>query len=249
MRALWGDHLHHGLWHGWEDDAEAAARRMVIEVGRGLGLKEGSRVIDVGCGYGAAGVLLEQEFGLKVEGVTISPRQVAGAVDGAQVAVGDWLQGFGDDGVADGVIAIESLEHMADRERAVGHLARVLRPGGRVALACWVRVDDPTWLERAGWLDPIRKVGCLWGQGSVGEWEGALERAGFRDLECRDVSDEVAPTWRACLGRGARLLWERPEVFRRLGGWESLRLGLSAVRIVMAYELGLLRYVLVSASR
>ena len=48
---------------------------------------------------------------------------------------GHWLAGSGEDGESDGVIAIESLEHMEDTERAVEHLFHVLRPGGRLALA------------------------------------------------------------------------------------------------------------------
>lgn len=248
MRKLWGDHLHHGLWRGDEDDATAAARRMVSEIGRRLDLVWGSHVIDVGCGYGATGAQLTQEFGYDVEGVTLSSQQQMGAVEGGRVSVGDWLEGFGEDGGADGVIAMESLEHMANTERAVQHMARVLRPGGRVALGCWFRLDDATWFERFLLLDPIRKAGRLWGQTSEERLVVALGRAGFVQIECADFSQQAAPTWRACLGRGLALLRSDPSVFRRLGWRESFRYGFSTLGIMSAYHLGLLRYGVVTAS-
>ena len=249
MRHLWGEHLHHGLWDGETEDFEQAARRLVSEVGRRLRLRAGARVIDVGCGYGAAGVQLERECGLRVEGVTISPRQRDHAVPGARVEVGDWLAGIGDDGAADGVIAIESLEHMADTELALRHLARVLKPGGRVVLACWVRVGDPHWLERRLLLRPIRHAGHLPGQRSEADLLDGLRRAGFREMKRSDLSHEVARTWRACLRRGLALLRSDPGVFRRLGWIASLQLGITVACIVVAYHVGALRYVVISGAR
>lgn len=249
MRELWGEHLHHGLWREGDDDHEAAARSLVSEVGGRLDLAPGACVLDVGCGYGATGVQLGEEFGYEVEGVTLSGVQKARAVSGARVIVGDWLAGVGESDSMDGVIAIESLEHMTDMEMAVGHLARMLRPGGRTVLACWVRVENPTWLERVLWLDPIRQAGQLWGQGSEERLLGVLRRTGFTQIDRADLSSQVAPTWWRCARRAVGLARSRPGVYRRLGWKESLKLGLATVRIVSAYQLGLLRYVVVAGVR
>ena len=149
----------------------------------------------------------------------------------------------------DGVVAIESLEHMSDTQNAVDHIARVLRPGGRVALACWVRVEDPTWLERWVLLEPIRKAGHLGGQTSEGVIVRALKCAGFHGIECEDLSAQAGPTWGACFGRGLRLALTKPGIFRRLGWRESIRFGLTLPRIIIAYRLGLLRYLMIAATR
>jgi tocopherol O-methyltransferase len=249
MRLLWGTHLHHGLWDDGDADHGMAARRMVWRIGEMLDLGPGSSVIDMGCGYGAAGVLLEHEFGHRVEGVTISKAQGNHAVAGSRVRVGDWLEGFGADASVDGLVAIESLEHMPDTPKAVAQMARVLRPGGRVVLACWVHASDPGWLERLVLLEPIQQAGHLTGQCSEAIIVRALREVGFKDLEVEELSARVVRTWTTCLWRSLRLVWTRPSVFRRLGWWESMSFGLSLPRIIAAYRLGLLRYVLISATR
>lgn len=247
MHELWGDHLHHGLWCGGIDDHESAARRLVSEIGRRLRLAPGARVLDVGCGYGATGVQLGVECGLQVEGITISQAQKVRAVEGARVAVADWLSGGCEDESMDAVIAIESLEHMADPELAVRHIARVLRPGGRVVLACWVQAEETGWWERVLWLEPIRRAGCLWGQGSERRLLAMLQRAGFTGIETRDFSRRAAPTWRHVFRRAVGLVRTRPGLFWQLGWRESLSLGLATLRIMTAYRMGLLRYVVIEA--
>ncbi len=67
MRALWGEHLHHGLWDRTDLDPRLAAEAGVRKIGKVLGLPPGSRIMDVGCGYGATGVQLGKEFGFEVE--------------------------------------------------------------------------------------------------------------------------------------------------------------------------------------
>ena len=180
---------------------------------------------------------------------SISAKQQQHAVLGSCVLLGDWMEGIGGEESVDGVVAIESLEHMPDVERAVAEMARVLRPRGRVVLACWVRVAEPSWLERRWWLDPIRERGGLGGQGSEDGIRDALEKAGFFGVRVEDLSAQAAPTWVGCWWRGLGLAVREPGLFWRLGWWNSVRFGLVLPRIISAYRMGLLRYVVISATR
>lgn len=78
-RALWGEHLHHGLWTTGREPARAAAIAMVEEVAARARIGPGSQVCDVGCGYGAPARILA-EAGAAVTGLTLSPVQHAHAV-------------------------------------------------------------------------------------------------------------------------------------------------------------------------
>ena len=114
-----------------------------------LGVHPGDKVLDLGCGFGrhayqAARLdaqVVAFDFGAdEVRNVqdTFGAMAVAGELDPVESRVGA-VQGdalalpFPDDAF-DRVIASEILEHIPDDEQAMAELARVLRPGGTMAI-------------------------------------------------------------------------------------------------------------------
>ena len=114
-----------------------------------LGLRPAERVLDLGCGGGrhAFGCLRR---GAVVVALDADPIEVKGVI-GMMMAmaeageVGDGGAGVGargdalrlpfPDGAFDKVICAEVLEHLADDSSAMAELARVLRPGGLLAIS------------------------------------------------------------------------------------------------------------------
>jgi tocopherol O-methyltransferase len=74
-RDIWGEHVHHGLWLTGDESRAQAVRQLVELVAREAQITQGTRVIDIGCGYGATARLLAAEFGADVIGITISDAQ------------------------------------------------------------------------------------------------------------------------------------------------------------------------------
>ncbi len=116
----------------------------------------GGRVLDVGCGTGAA-VALAQELvgpsGLAV-GVDLSLgmlRVGARARPGARLAAASAIDLPFADGTFDVVSASFVLSHVTKYETALFDMLRVLRPGGRLAVSSWADGDrdelQTTWLE------------------------------------------------------------------------------------------------------
>ena len=127
----------------------AARRRRMLTVDYDkLGVRPGDRVLDLGCGFGrhafeaarrgAAVVALDAgpeevaqvrgTVGAMVEAGELAPDHPATAVQGDALALPF------PDATFDRVIASEVLEHIPDDVAAMRELARVLRPGGTMAV-------------------------------------------------------------------------------------------------------------------
>ncbi|MGH2686384.1 MAG: class I SAM-dependent methyltransferase, partial [Actinomycetota bacterium] len=124
-----------------------------------LGVERGERLLDLGCGFGrhafeafrrgARVVALDRsDAELKDVRQTFAAMIEAGeaggqAGDSAAPVNGDGLNLPFPDGAFDRVIASEVLEHIPDDGAAIAELARVLRPGGTIA------VTVPAWLAES----------------------------------------------------------------------------------------------------
>ena len=130
-----------------------------------LGLRRGDRVLDMGCGAGrhafemyrrGGDVIAFDQDGDELAAVLDlfgAMRDAGEAPDDAEADIkqGDALSLPFVDGEFDRVVAAEVLEHIPDDTTAIAELARVLRPGGTMAVTvprwlpekvCWALSDD-----------------------------------------------------------------------------------------------------------
>ena len=143
---------------GWEERALGYDRFFRSLTGRvaeplldAAEVAEGTRLLDVGTGPGyVAGRAAER--GATVVGVDVAEAMLALARrlhPGLDVRAADVHALPFEDGSFDAAVANFVLPHLGNPERAAGELARVLAPGGRVALTTW---DLP---ERSGFLSVV----------------------------------------------------------------------------------------------
>jgi len=123
-----------------EDTLETAQRRKVDLVARKLDLGPGSRLLDVGCGWGAMAIHAAKTYGASVVGVTLSePQQRYATEQARREGVSDLvefrLQDFRDvkDGPFDAISSIGMSEHVGRRSLPTYAqiLFDLLKPGGR----------------------------------------------------------------------------------------------------------------------
>jgi tocopherol O-methyltransferase len=253
-REIWGEHVHHGLWTDARATPKEAARRLIDVVAGQARVKRGDAVCDVGCGYGGTARVLAREHAASVTALTISKAQHdhARAVDpdgdNPTYLLRDWLENDLADDAFDAVIAIESSEHMADLGAFFAEVARVLRPGGRFVVCAWLTRERPRRWERRWLLDPICREGRLRGMESVAEYHRLARDAGLVPTDFRDVSRQVKRTWPICARRVVAAFLRDPAYrrFLRNGGPNRI-FALTLARIWLAYELGTMRYGILTA--
>jgi len=124
------------------EEAQAAKRELVCTK---LGLREGERLLDVGCGWGSFVIHAAREHGVRAVGVTLSPNQAelarrrvaeAGLEDRVEIRLCDYRDlgaGAGDERF-DAIASIGMVEHVgASRiDEYARLLAGLLEPGGRL---------------------------------------------------------------------------------------------------------------------
>ena len=100
---------------------------------------DGRRVLDAGCGAGYGAELLNQAGAASVVGIDTSTAALALArlavTDGVTCELGDVTALSHPDDSFDLVVCFEVIEHVADPERVLDELSRVLRPDGLLLLS------------------------------------------------------------------------------------------------------------------
>jgi cyclopropane-fatty-acyl-phospholipid synthase len=204
---------------------EQAQEEKLETVAGKLALKQGDRVLDVGCGWGGFPLWAATKHGASVVGITLSPPQAekarqraeqAGVADRVEIRVMDYRDLAGEK--FDAIASIGMVEHVgaAQIEVYAQTLARMLKPGGRLLNHGITRLrhsdaEAGAFSERYVFPDaaPLHLSRNLL----------ALERAGFITHHVEDFAADYAQTLR----HWARNLDHNLDEAIRLAGPERVR--------------------------
>ncbi|XP_060207694.1 gamma-tocopherol methyltransferase, chloroplastic [Lycium barbarum] len=266
---IWGDHMHHGYYEPQSSvelsDHRAAQIRMIEQALTFASLNEDATkkptsIIDVGCGIGGSSRYLAKKYGAQAKGITLSPVQAQraqaladaqGLGDKVSFQVADALNQPFPDGQFDLVWSMESGEHMPDKEKFVGELARVAAPGGTIILVTWCHRDlspseESLLPEEKELLNKICKSFYLPAWCSTADYVNLLESNSLQDIKAADWSENVAPFWPAVIK--SALTWKGfTSVIR--SGWKTIKAALAMPLMIEGYKKGLIKFAIITCRK
>jgi SAM-dependent methyltransferase len=185
----------------YDEGAGAEAPRSALNASLGCGvptavadLHEGETVLDLGSGAGADVLISARRvgpagkaIGLDMTDEMLELARANAAEAGAENA--EFLKGYLEelplaDASVDVVISNCVINLSGDKPTVLREAARVLRPGGRLAVSDVIAdpdMDEATRTDMAAW------TGCVAGALTEAEFRGALRDAGFDAIEIRET--------------------------------------------------------------
>jgi tocopherol O-methyltransferase len=269
--AVWGEHMHHGLYFGsgGSKDNPKRGREAQVETMEELlrisGLTSSERlgpnpkILDVGCGIGGASRFLARKFPTAtVSGLTLSPFQanraqelnaLAGLDHRVSNVVCDALNSGIPDDTFDVVWSLESAEHMSDKHRLISECMRILKPGGKLLMVAWcMRESNPPLNEQEQFsLRKIMVEYCLPRLAPPSEYATNMRRLGLRHVSQEDWTDRAAPFW-------GEVAWSAAanskgwKAFRQYG-WPLVRSALAMRHVISAIRQGCFKLTAFTASK
>ena len=220
-RILWGQHIHHGLWSG-NESPKIAARQLTEQLIREANVREGDRVVDIGCGMGGSSIHLAKHHQCSVTGVTISSFQkryatwssrLAGTSRATTFLCQDAEKTEFPEHSFDVAWSIECTEHLFDKPAFFRKMATWLKPGGRVAICAWLAGDDPLTEVQTKLIHEVCEGMFCPSFGTEADYCQWLTDAGLTMTKVHDWTSRVSRTWEICRDRVNRF------GIRRMASW------------------------------
>ena len=203
-RSLWGEHLHHGYWIRGDESKEKAQLQLIEHLAQLANVKPSSDILDIGCGFGASSLYLAKHYNATVTGITISSVQVEMAI---QAAAREQLdakfllmdaEAMNFQKQFDVLWSVESISHYQNRQGFFASAAKLLKPGGSLAITDWFKKENLTREETRKFIDPIEK-GMFVELQVMDDYEQFLISNGLQILRREVLNKNCAKTWDLCL--------------------------------------------------
>jgi tocopherol O-methyltransferase len=198
--SLWGEHLHHGYWIRGGESKETAQIQLIEHLAQLANIKTGSRILDIGCGFGGSSLYLAKKYGACATGITISPVQVRMAKEAAAKTNLDasfflmdaeemqFSQPF------DLLWSVESISHYRDPRKFFASAVKFLKPGGCFALTDWFQKENLSPADKKKFIQPIEK-GMMVELRGMNDYGDFLVSSGLHVVHRQDLTLNCAKSW------------------------------------------------------
>jgi tocopherol O-methyltransferase len=199
-QSLWGEHIHHGYWIRGDESKETAQLQLIDHLAQLANIKPGSRILDIGCGFGGTSLYLAKNYGVSATGITISPVQVQMAkeataktnLDASFLLMDAEEMQFA--GPFDVLWSVESISHYHDPRKFFASAVKLLKPGGCFALTDWFQKENLSPANKKKFIAPIEK-GMMVELHRMNDYEDFLVSSGLQVVHRQDLTLSCAKSW------------------------------------------------------
>ncbi len=200
----WGRMFHFGMRKKGET-LQTSLLRHEMFLAEKLELKGSEKCLDIGCGVGGPMINFAKKTGASITGINNSAYQIGkarqfikeqGLNRNCSFIECDWMEIPLESEGFNKAYAIESTCHAAEnRDKVFREINRLLKPGALFASYDWVMKEsyNPDSPEHRDIKQKIEIGNGLSNLNYAKDVTNALEKAGFKVLECRDVASECDP--------------------------------------------------------
>ncbi|POS86119.1 sterol 24-C-methyltransferase [Erysiphe pulchra] len=224
----WGQSFHFCRFAYGEPFYQAIARHEHYLAAK-IGINEGDKVLDVGCGVGGPAREIAKFTGAHITGLNNNDYQIERATRYAHkeglshqlnFVKGDFMQMSFPDNTFDCVYAIEATVHASSLEQVYGEIFRVLKPGGTFGVYEWLMTDK---YDNDNQHHREIRLGIELGDGianmvKVSDGIAAIKAAGFELKHHEDLAQRPDPTpWYYPLAGDFSMMgsiWDFPTIAR-----------------------------------
>lgn len=191
--------IHYGIWDEQTSNFQEALQNTNIQMAVLASVQHSSKVMDAGCGVGGAAFYLARKFDCKVDGVSLSERQIELAneysvslklQEQTSFRVASYYETPFDDATFDLVWACESLCYADDKNRFFAEANRILKPGGKIVVSEYFLTEK----GKADKQQLIKRWGDTWAISrfsQLQEFKESIHKNGFQIVENKDFSKQI----------------------------------------------------------
>ncbi len=154
-KIILGDHVHWGYWNNYSNflinsnNFNQAAKNLLERIIEKANIKNGQRILDVGCGYGGTIRILNEKFSdCELIGINIDEKQIKRARDLTKEKNNNKISFVKADAInlpfehnsIDNILAVESIFHFESRDKFLKECSRVLKEYGKIVLSDFVPI-------------------------------------------------------------------------------------------------------------
>ena len=195
--------IHFGYYETFTENHSQALEKLNKVMADSAKIKSSDTILDAGCGQGGSSLWLAKNIGCNTIGVTLVPHQVQTANREAILRglnhKSKFLQkDYTDTGLTsagyDVVWACESLCHAQEKIKFYSEAYRLLKPGGRLVVAEYIRMSRNFDSRDEAILNHWCKG---WSMPDLDTWEeheANMKKAGFNQISQNDITANVTPS-------------------------------------------------------
>lgn len=262
-RVLWYGNKTRAVHFGYYDEEVKSHAGALLNLNRVMalkvGVKDGDTILDAGCGRGGSSLWLAENYDVTVTGITLVPHQVEKAQEAARKSRLENKVSFSEQDYSNTdfkdesfsvIWACESMCHAGEKLNFYREAYRLLKPGGRLICADYIRSKRPLHAEGEKLLHQWLHGWSIKDLDTSSEHKKNGEYCGFTEFELVNITKYTRPSLKH-LHSMASKLWRFGIFLKGIGLRNKINHGnhFSSIKQFEALENDLWYYGLISLKK